>query len=89
MDESEAEATNGVRQIDLVGCVEIVEAEDLFYDVGLSFKHVAAMDAGEQAAVNGRSVEDAVLLNEDVVDGAFCDFIALIQEDHVVVSGLR
>jgi len=89
MDEGEAETTDGVRQIDLVGCAQIVEAEDFFYDVGLSFKDMTAMDAGEQAAGNGRRVEDAVLLDEDVVDCAFRDFIALIQEDHVIVSGLR
>jgi hypothetical protein len=66
---------------------EIVEAQDAFLRVGVGGEHMAAMDAGEQAAGDGRGEQAAVFLDEDVVDGGFSDFAAVIQEQHIVVAG--
>jgi hypothetical protein len=56
--------------------------------VGIGFEDVAAVDAGEEAAVDGRGEEAAVFLDEDVVDGGFGDFVALIEKEDFVVAGL-
>ena len=49
---------------------------------------MAALDPGENAAVDGRGYEAAVPLDEDVVDGGFCDFAAMIEEEDFVVAGM-
>jgi hypothetical protein len=80
-------AADGVGEINGVGVAEIVFGEDGFLCVGVGGEDVAALDAREQTAVDRRREETTVFLNENVVDGAFGDFAALIQEEDVVVTG--
>jgi hypothetical protein len=80
-------AADGVGEINGVGVAEIVFGEDGFLCVGVGGEDVAALDAREQSAVDRRREETTVFLNENVVDGAFGDFAALIQEEDVVVTG--
>ena len=56
--------------------------------VGVRFEDVAAVDAGEQAAIDWWRVEAAGFLDEDVVDGGFGDFVSLIDEEDFFVAGL-
>lgn len=83
-----AEAADGVGEIDCVGLLEVLEGEDLLRGGGVCGEKVTAVDAGEQAAGDGRREETAVFLREDVVDGPFSDFAALIQEQDIIIAGL-
>jgi hypothetical protein len=85
VDDGGAKAADGVTEIDIVGFAEVLEAQDAFFGAGIGGKNVAALDAGEQAAVYGRCHKPPVFLDEDVVDGAFGDFSVLIQEEDVVI----
>jgi len=87
VDDCGAQAADGVGEIDAVGVAEIVEAQDAFLRVGVGGEHMAAVDAGEQAAGGGRGEQAAVFLDEDVVDSGFSDFATVIQEQHIVVGG--
>src|SRR5580658_6630085 len=77
-------AADGVGEIDGVGLAEVFECEDLLVCVGVGFEDVAAVDAGEQPAFDGRREEAAGFLDEDVVDGGFGDFAAVVQEEDFV-----
>lgn len=49
---------------------------------------MAALDAGQKSALDGRRDEQTIFLDEDVVDGAFGDFAAKVQEQDIVETRL-
>ncbi len=93
IDDGRAEAADGVGEIDGVGVSEVVAGQDSLFGVRAVGQNMTAVNTGEQAAVYGRGEETAILLDEDVVDGAFGDFAAFVQKHRIVVAcggrGLR
>jgi hypothetical protein len=87
IDDGGTKAADGVAEIDGVCAAKVFEAQDAFFGAGVGGQDVAALDAGEQAAVDWRGEEAAVFLYEDIVDGAFSYFAALIEEENIVVTG--
>ena len=88
VDDGLAEAADGVAEVDGVGAAQVFDGEGGLMRVGVGFEDVAAVDAGEDAAIDGRREELAVFLDYKAVDGAFGDFAALIEEKDFVVTGL-
>ena len=88
VDDGLAEAADGVAEVDGVGAAQVFDGEGGLMRVGVRFEDVAAVDAGEQAAIDWWRVEAAGFLDEDVVDGGFGDLAALVQEEDFVEAGL-
>ena len=87
VDDGRAEAADCVAEIDCVGIAEVLEGEGLFFGVGICGEEAATMDAGKYATVDGWGEEAAIFLDEEVVDGGLCDFVAVIEEEDFVVAG--
>ena len=82
-----AKAADGVAQIDGVSAADVFEAQDALFGVGVSREDVAAVDAGEQAAVNWRGNQASARFDKHVVDCALCNFPAPIEEENVIITG--
>ena len=88
IDDGLTNATNGIAKVDGVGLAEVLDGEDLFFCFGVGGKDVTALDAGEQAAIDGRREEAAILFDKDVVNGAFGDLVVNIQKQDIVIACL-
>jgi len=73
--------------------LEILKDQDALLCVGACGEGMAAVDAWEQAAGDGRRQETAGFFDKNVVHGGFGDFAAVIQEQDIVktrrVGGLE
>jgi hypothetical protein len=83
-----AQAADGVRQIDCVGVVKVLDGEHALLCVRPYFQNVTALNAGQQAALDGRREQVPIFLNKNVVNSAFRDFVAEVEKQHVIKTSL-
>jgi len=81
-----AEAADGVGEIDSISAAQVVDGQHALFRVWVGGEDMTPVNPGEQAAVDGRRLESAVLFDEDVVDCGFGDLVALIQEEDVFMA---
>jgi len=81
-----AQAADCVGQVDSVGEAEVVEGQHALLDFGPGFEQMAAVNSGQQTALDGRREPAAVFLGKHITDSAFSDFATQIEKKRVVES---
>ena len=66
-----AEATDGVGEVEGGGGAQVGEGEDAFGGAGVGLEEMLAVDAGEQAAGDGRGIEFSGNFDEEIVVHGF------------------
>ena len=60
--------------------------EDVFFDGGVGFEEVAAVDAGEDSRGEGWGKKLAFALDDDIADGSFGEFASFVEEEDFVAA---